>query len=237
MHSTSNIKKRLDQVFEERQATVLVEVIEDAYSELVKTSDFNELKGIVADIARSQKELAEAQKRTEVRVEELAEAQKMTENELRELAYEVKGLASGLKDTREDVGGISRTMSYAFENEAYRNLPKVLEEGYGIVVKDKVIRAEIGKKEINVFAGAEKEGREILIVGEAKLKLDEKIERLKRRRGQEDVFEELGKKVDVVKEEYGELDIVRVLVCHFATKGFIKEAEAKGVIVVQSFEW
>ncbi len=216
MQSTAEIRKKLDQVFEERQATMLAEVIEDAYSELVKTSDFNELKGIV---------------------KELAEAQKRTEEELRELAYQVKGLASGLKDTREDVGGISRTMSYAFENEAYRNLPKVLEEGYGIVVKDKVIRAEIGKKEINVFAGAEKEGREILIVGEAKLKLDEKIERLKRRRGQEDVFEELGKKVEVVREEYGELEIVRVLVCHFATKRFVKEAEAKGVIVVQSFEW
>ena len=40
-----------------------------------------------------------------------------------------------------------------------------------------------------------------------------------------------------MKEEYGEVEVVRILVCHFATKGFIKEAEDKGVIVVQSFEW
>ncbi len=46
MQSTAEIRKKLDQVFEEQQATMLAEVIEDAYSELVKTSDFNELKGM-----------------------------------------------------------------------------------------------------------------------------------------------------------------------------------------------
>jgi hypothetical protein len=73
------IRQKLEEVFNPRQATVLAEVVEAAYSDLVKTGDFNELKAIVRD-------LAQAQTRTELCVEELAEAQKRTEQELRALA-------------------------------------------------------------------------------------------------------------------------------------------------------
>lgn len=45
MPTSSEIKKKLEEVFDERQATVLAEVFVDAYGELVKTSDFDELKG------------------------------------------------------------------------------------------------------------------------------------------------------------------------------------------------
>ena len=47
-------------------------------------------------------------------------------------------------------------MSYAFENEAYRSLPAVLKEKYGIEVKERIIRAEIGGSEINIFCKAER---------------------------------------------------------------------------------
>ena len=73
------IRTQLEQVFGWDQAQVLADVIDEAYSDLVKTSDFNELKAIV-------KELAEAQTRTEKRVEELAEAQARTEKRVGELA-------------------------------------------------------------------------------------------------------------------------------------------------------
>ncbi len=72
------IRTQLEQVFGWDQAQVLADVIDEAYSDLVKTSDFNELKAIV-------KELAEAQTRTEKRVGELAEAQARTEKRLDEL--------------------------------------------------------------------------------------------------------------------------------------------------------
>ena len=107
----SSVLKRLEEVFEPRQASVLAEVIEEAYGQLVKVGDFNELKEIVRDLgvkigelAEAQKkteqrvdrlekvvgELAEAQKRTEQRVEELAEAQKKTEQRVEELAQAQK---------------------------------------------------------------------------------------------------------------------------------------------------
>ena len=57
MATSAEIKKKLEKVFDERQAAVLAEVFVDAYGELVKTSDFDGLKAVV-------KELAEAQART-----------------------------------------------------------------------------------------------------------------------------------------------------------------------------
>lgn len=237
----------------------IVKIVDERVREVhVTKEDFSELKSIV-------KELAEAQKRTEVKVEELADAQKETQKEvgrldktmqelaeaqketqkevgrlgrtMQELAEaqkrteeEMRNLAIGLNRTREDLGGLSRSFSYAFENEAYRMLHRLLKERYAIEVKDKVIRAEVGGKEINFFGKAEMEGREIYIVGEAKVRLDDA-----KKRG--DIFKEIEEKVRAVKEEYGDVEVASLLVTHFATKGFLKKAEEKGIMVVQSFEW
>ena len=52
----------------------------------VKREDFSELKNIVLELAEAQKELAQAQNRTEHQVEELAQAQNRTEHWVEELA-------------------------------------------------------------------------------------------------------------------------------------------------------
>jgi len=210
---TPAVKKEIVKIVDER--------IREAH---VTKEDFSELKGIV-------RELAEAQRRTEIRVEELAEAQRRTEIELKELAIEVRGLVKGLGETRGEVGGLSRTMSYAFENEAFRMLPDVLRRKYSIEITEKLIREEVREKEINIFGKARRDGGEVFVVGESKLRLDERREKA------EDVFGELEEKVKAVKDEYGDVEIVRVLITHYATKGFLKRAEERGVIVVQSFEW
>ena len=226
------LDKKISQVFPKRQAKVLTEVLVEAHRDLVKAGDFNELKSIVKDLAEAQKrtetrveELVEAQKRTEAKVGELAEAQKRTE-------LEIAKLTKGLNETRGELGGLSKSMSYAFENEAFRRVPGILKEKYDIEITAKLIREEIGQKEINLFGRARKNGREVFVVGESKLRLDERREK----RG-EDIFAELEGKVKAVKDEYGEAEIVRVFITHYATKGFLKKAGEKGVIVVQSFEW
>ena len=155
------------------------------------------------------------------------DAQKKTE-------IEIQKLSKGLDETRGEVGGLSRSMGYAFENEAYRSLPAVLKEKYGIEVKERIVRADIGGGEINIFCKAERGGKEVFVIGEAKLRLDE---RRRGREGRGDVFEELDEKARSVENEYGKIEIVRLLITHYATKGFLKKAEEKGIIVVQSFEW
>ena len=231
---------------------------EQKVEELAEAQKRTEQK--VEELAEAQKrteqkveELAEAQKRTEqrldslaLRVEELAEAQKKTEQRLDSLALrveelaeaqkkteiEVAKLAKGLQETRGELGGLSRSMSYAFENEAFRKLPDFLKEKFGIEIKEKLIREDIGGKEINIFGIARRNGAEVYVVGESKLRLDErKDKRVK------EVFEELENKVKAVKAEYGNKDIVKILITHYATKGFLNRAKEKGIIVIQSFEW
>ncbi|MGB4269325.1 MAG: hypothetical protein WBK20_09100, partial [Spirochaetota bacterium] len=188
-------------------------------------------------------ELADAQKRTEQRVEELAEAQKRTEQRVDSLSQkveelveaqkrtelEVQKLAIGLHETRVELGGLSRSFGYMFENEAYRNLPKVLKEKYNYEMTERLLRIEISGKEINFFGKAVKDGKEVIIVGESKVRLDSKW--------RTDVFEELDQKIQAVKSWYGDVPVVPLLVTHFANNVVLSEAQKRGIIVVQSFEW
>ena len=176
----------------------------------------------LATLEEKMAELADAQRRTEERVNELAEAQRKTEGAILELT-------KGLRALRKEFGGFSRTMSYAFENEAFRHLPLVLSEKYNIKIEKKFIRQEIGGKEINIFAKAQKDGKEIYIIGESKLRLEEKE--------YHQILSDLEEKEEAVREEYGDVEIIKILVTHYAKKGFLKKAEGENLIIVQSFEW
>jgi len=100
MQTPAALQQRLRAAFNDQQAALLAEVVTEAYAELVKTHDFNELKEIVRDLAQAQARteqrldtltaqvdtLAQAQTRTEQRLDELAQAQTRTEQRLDELA-------------------------------------------------------------------------------------------------------------------------------------------------------
>ncbi len=93
MVNVDSLTRRFEQVFERRQASVLAEAINDAYSQLVKTSDFNELKAILARLAVAQERtdaslerLSKAQERTEARLTNLAVAQERTDASLERLS-------------------------------------------------------------------------------------------------------------------------------------------------------
>ncbi len=250
MLTQAEMLRKLSSVFEPKQARVLTEVITEAYSDLVRTRDFNELKEIVRELAEAQKrteqrmeelaraqaELAEAQKRTEQRVEELAEAQKRTEQRVEELARlqgetqrQIQELVRQMSDVRREVGGLGRSMGYALENEAYRMLPAFLAEKHGIQVTERFVRTYIGDEEINLFGRGRRNGKEVLIVGEVKVRLEE---------GRwEDALEQLEEKARVVQEMYPGEELVLLLVTHHAHPSILRRAQEKGILVVQSFEW
>jgi len=172
-------------------------------------------------------ELAEAQQRTEQRLAELAEAQQRTEDRLNRLIIVVEGLAM-------EVGGLSRAASYALENEAYRMLPALLKERLGLELTRRFIRTEINGEEINLFAEARRNGQSLIIVGETKLQLGER--RTRRAEGQR-TLDQLERKVAAVRQAYPDQEVVPVLITHYARPAFLREAEARGVMVFQSFEW
>jgi chromosome segregation ATPase len=226
-----------------RIKSVFLKLFEYLIKERVTKDDFQRLTEKVEKLADIVAELAEAQKRTDQRLAELAEAQKRTEEELKALSKtvaelaeaqkkteeEVRTLAQELKRTRQDLGGLSLSFSYAFENEAYRMLPQVLKK-YGLELEDKMIRKEVAGEEINLFATARKNGKTVYIVGETKLRLDDTKKR-------DDVFKQLEKKISAVKKVYGNVQIVPLIVTHFAKESMLKKAKERGIIVVQSFEW
>ncbi|ODS34553.1 MAG: hypothetical protein SCARUB_00288 [Candidatus Scalindua rubra] len=244
MQYTADRKRKLEKVFDKKQVTALVEVIEEAYSELVKSGDFNELKGIVKDLAEAQKrteikveELAEAQKRTEIKVEELAEAQKRTEIKVEELVEAQKRTETELykliqehKKTREQVGGLSTTVGYTIENESYKALPGLLKRDYGIVIRGRLKRQYIkynkGKYiEINIIGEASRNGKGITIIGEGKSQLSKK-----------GVNEFIRKKLERVEGVYK--DIFPILITHMISEPDVEEyAKKKGITLYYSYDF
>jgi hypothetical protein len=197
---TADVKREIVRIIDER--------IREAH---VTKEDFSELKAIV-------RELANAQKRTDIKMGELADAQKRTE-------ISVGTLAKGLDATRTELGGLSRSIGYSLENEAYRQLPGYLKERYGIEITEKMIRLELEGEEINIFARGKKNTKDIFIVGEAELRLSS-VGKLK----------QLEKKVSLVKKRYSG-ESIPLLITHFARSPVLDRAKEMGIIVVQSFEW
>jgi len=266
--------KEFQPAFTAPQATLLAHVITEAHTDLVKASDFSELKAIMARLAESQQRteqrmgelaeaqqrteqgmerfgraqtaLAEAQQRTEQHMGELAEAQQRTDQHMGELAeaqqrteQAVQTLALGLRDTRAEVGGLARSVGYALENEAYRALPAFLERHYDIRLTERFVRTELDGEEINFFGHATQNGDAVIIVGEAKLRLDDR-----RKVGTGDgsalrsaAVVELERKLATVRRRHPGVPLVPLLVTHYARPAIFKEATEQGVIVVQSFEW
>ena len=211
--------------------------IEKVLEELIKAHRESEkrLAKVEERLSRVEKaieELINAQKQTEKRLNELAEAQKQTEKRLNELAEaqertekEIEKLTRGLRNLREEVSGLARSFSYALENEAYRRLPAFLKERYGIEVLDRIIRFDLDGEEINLFAKANRNGQEILLVGESVAKFTHARE-----------IKSLERKAEKIKRVYGK-EVIGIIVTHFAKTKLKEKAQEAGFIVIQSFEW
>ena len=174
MLAPKEMKVRLTQVFSEPQATVLTDVVHSSYRDLVHTSDFNELKEIVRD-------LAAAQQRTELSVKELAAAQQRTEET-------VQHLDRSLQKLSRQVGGLSDRLGGDLEDVAYIVVHDVLAREYGWKVQPLARSWQQwngAKEEIDLFGQVYDPARPdlpIWIVGEVKFNLTMKeVERFARK--------------------------------------------------------
>lgn len=209
---TPTIKREIIRIIDER--------IAEAH---VTKEDFSELKGIIADIGKKVGDLAEAQKKTELKIEDLAEAQKKTEHELMLLAGEHR-------KTRKEVGGLSATVGYRLEDEAYRALPNLLKNDYGIVIKGRLRRGYLKDNkgrdvETNIFGEGERDGGSITIIGEGKSQLSKNdIDRFiyKRLKAFDGIFE----------------NILPVLVTYMTSEPDAEEyARQKGITLYYSYDF
>lgn len=219
MFNTLQIYDELSQTMDQRSARQLVNVMSSMYDELrnsVTKDEFADLKGIV-------RELAEAQKRTETRVEELAAAQKRTEQALLQLSKRVD-------QTNQQVGGLNMTVGYSLENEAYQCLPELLRRDWQIEVTEPLRRdwlpTAAGKMvEVNIVGQGQRAGETLLILGESKLQLSRKYV---------DVF--LNARFRQIAT--GGLNAFPVIITHMeAEPGVVAYAKEQGVAVYLSYQF
>ena len=168
MPNTFKIYENLKKTFNEDSAKNLTDIITQIYEDVANTVtkvEFKELRDIVS-------ELAEAQKRTELRVEELAEAQKRTELRVEELAEAQKETQQELRDLARQVGGLSMSVGYGIEDKYIPYMDDFVLKQYGIIansVERRFIEYPDGRyDEVNIFVEGIKDGRKIYVIGESK---------------------------------------------------------------------
>jgi hypothetical protein len=182
-------------------------------------------------------QLAEAQGRTEARLEQLAEAQGRTEARLEQLA-EAQGRTEAAilhNSARIDLmnkqyGGLSDSMGYTLENEAYRSLPALLKDDFDVTVEGTLSRdylSDIDGKdmEVNILGDGIREGENRLIVGECKTQLSKNnVDSFLRRR--------------LRKLDTGNRKIFPIMVAHMVSqKDVVDYARSKGVTVYLSYQF
>jgi hypothetical protein len=230
MFTTTYFEYRLATAFDKKPAKLLAEVVVEAYSELVKTSDFNELKSIVKELTVAQKELAAAQQRTEQRVEELTVAQKELASAQQRTEVSLQQLINEHQKTRKQVGGLATTVGYRLEDLAYKGLPPLLERDFGLIVQGQLKRTYLtdnqgNELEVNITGQGLLDGKTVTIIGESKSQLSKNhIDSFIRKRLQR--FE------GVVQE------VFPVLVTYMASSSDVQEyAKTQGIAVYYSYDF
>ena len=162
MLDSFQIYEELSQLLGENVARSLTKTLIKFYEDLNNTvtkTEFSELRNIVT-------ELAEAQKRTEARVEELAEAQKKTEESLNKLIKRVD-------DIDVKLGGLSMAVGYGIEDKLYPHMANFAKKCFGVNPEKLFLRKNIvypdGKyDEINLYIEGKSEDKDVLVIGECK---------------------------------------------------------------------
>ncbi|MES0336959.1 MAG: hypothetical protein SFH39_11490 [Candidatus Magnetobacterium sp. LHC-1] len=205
-------------------------VVKDGGNGYVRTSEFDEFKEMFLLMMQ--------------KLESMATDITSMKGDITSMKGDITSMKGDIALTRRDIAGLSRSVSYALENEAYRELPRFLKARYGIEVLDSLIRVELKKdSEINILGEGRRHSKPVLIVGEAKLRLQGYYTAGTPDNAQMiEVFEQLERHVEAVRlqcsgVEADTKEIVRILITHFATADFLTEASKRGVIVIQSYEW
>ena len=135
---------------------LIIKIVDERVREIrVTREDFDKLTAAV-------NKLAEAQRRTEERLEQLAEAQRGTEESLKRLTVQV--------------GRLSDTVGFGLEDVARVMAPGWFERHLDIAVEGELepryVRHGEAEVQVNLFGrGRRADGSEVLIVGEAKSRI------------------------------------------------------------------
>ncbi len=225
----SILTRRVDQLTERMdQLTERVDQLTQDVSTLTRRVDqlterMDQLTQDVSILTRRVDQLTERMDQLTERVDQLTE-------DVRKLTGEMKNMKKEMAEMRKQLGGLSTTVGYTLENQAYRALPELLARDYGLRVEGALIRTfvrdEKGRPlEVNIYGQARKNGQTLTILGEAKAQLSKN-----------DVDRFLRRKVRPLSNVFPERFLV--LVTHMVSSPEVEEyARKKGVALYYSYQF
>jgi chromosome segregation ATPase len=175
------------------------------------------------------RKLAEAQMRTEQQVQKLAEEHEKLREEVRKLVEaqseterRLQMLIKEHEKTRENLAGLSHTVGHLLEDRAIKSLPKILKK-YGIEVVGELSRdyIEVGGEyiEVNIYGKAIKDGKEYILLGEAKTRVSIKA------------IDEFIEKCDLISKE-----AIKVFISYIFPPHIKEYAKEKRIILIPSYQ-
>jgi len=131
----------------------------------VGRGDFDELKNVVL-------QLAEAQNRTEHRLEELAVAQRELAVAQKQTEIAVTALVVGQENLRSELGGLSMDVGYGIEDKMIPHLRQFALHEFGIEVtlvdRRNVFYPNGNHDEVNLYVEGKRDGHTQYLIGECK---------------------------------------------------------------------
>jgi hypothetical protein len=172
MTLVSEIRSRLVRAFPENQADLLAEVLVESHAELVNRADFHKLTEVVHD-------LADAQKRTEERVEEMQvtmQAMQASQQAMQASQQAMQGslqeMQRAITDLAKQVGGLSNTVGANLEDFACDLVPELLEKYWRFVTvsagPEELTTADGVGREFDVVVRGTIDGRPVTVLCETK---------------------------------------------------------------------
>ena len=191
-----------------------------------------QLQKLVEDHEKLKEEvrkLTEAQMRTEQQVQKLAEEHEKLREEVRKLVEaqseterRLQMLIKEHEKTRENLAGLSHTVGHLLEDRAIKSLPKILKK-YGIEVVGELSRdyIEVGGEyiEVNIYGKAIKDGKEYILLGEAKTRVSIKA------------IDEFIEKCDLISKE-----AIKVFISYIFPPHIKEYAKEKRIILIPSYQ-
>ena len=167
MEKIEFLESKFKSTFNEDQSSILADVIFHSYNDLVKISDFNELKEITLD-------LRTAQKGTESKVNRLEEKVNHLEIKVDRLEVKVDKLEKSVQNLARQVGGLSESFGGSLEDFALDLVPEVLENNWNMQI-DSSFREDyvIGGRtiELDLIIKGSIQDKPIVVLGEVKSNL------------------------------------------------------------------
>ena len=165
MSFVSEIRSRLVRAFPENQADLLAEVLVESHAELVNRADFHKLTEVVHD-------LADAQKRTEERVEEMQVTMQAMQASQQDMQGSLQEMQRAVTDLAKQVGGLSNTVGANLEDFACDLVPELLEKYWRFATvsagPEELTTADGVGREFDVVVRGTIDGRPVTVLCETK---------------------------------------------------------------------